>query len=127
MRPKICRLFYNFRLKILNGRLQDQEIKFNGRHTRHGHSGVKDFLKILGSYLILEVFQILDYFENKDKVVTLGFQKGYVHTSNIPYEFDFVHVWNLKDGKVSKFRVYYDSHYVVGVLTYENVKESKSL
>jgi ketosteroid isomerase-like protein len=84
--------------------------------ARHGHSGVEEFLKVLGSLLIPEVFIIADYFESKEKVVTLGFQKGYVHTSKIPYEFDFVHVWNLKDGKVSRFRVYYDSDYVAGIL-----------
>ena len=84
---------------------------------RHGHLGVADFLKVLGSLLFPEVFEIHDYFENNEKVIALGYQKGYVRTSNVPYEFDFVHVWNLREGKVTKFRVYYDTDYVVGVLT----------
>ena len=82
-----------------------------------GHEGVKLFLKTLGEWLVPEVFEIKDYFKKGDKVVALGFQKGYVRSTNVAYEFDFVHVWTLKEGKVKKFRVYYDTDYVAGVLS----------
>jgi uncharacterized protein len=85
--------------------------------TRRGKEGVTDFIKILGSLLVPEVFEIHQYFENGDTVVALGFQKGYVRSTSTPYEFDFVHVWELEHGIVRKFRVYYDSYYVVDVLT----------
>jgi uncharacterized protein len=85
--------------------------------SRHGHQGVSDFLKVLGGLLVPEVFEIKDYFEGKDKVVALGFQKGFVRPTGVPYEFDFVHVWILEQGKVKKFRVYYDSYYVAEVLS----------
>jgi ketosteroid isomerase-like protein len=81
-----------------------------------GHDGVANFLKILGGLLVPEVFEIRDWFENGNKVVTLGFQKGYVRTNNKSYEFDFVHLWEVNGGKVSKFRVYYDTYYVADVL-----------
>lgn len=84
--------------------------------ARRGHEGVADFLKVLAQWLVAEVFDINAYFEKDDKVVALGFQKGYVRPTNIPYEFEFVHVWTLKDGKVERFRVYYDTDYVAGVL-----------
>jgi uncharacterized protein len=84
---------------------------------RYGKDGVTDFLKILGSLLIPEVFQIEHYLENGDTVVALGFQKGYVRSTRVPYEFDFVHVWQLRQGMVTKFRVYYDTHYVADVLS----------
>lgn len=83
---------------------------------RYGHEGVADFLKVLGSLLIPEVFEIKDYLENGEKVVALGRQKGYVRPTGVPYEFDFVHLWELRQGKVTKFRVYYDSYYVADVL-----------
>ena len=76
---------------------------------RHGHEGVTDFLKVLGGLLVAEVFEIKDYLESGDKVVALGYQKGYVRPMSVPYEFDFVHLWELRQGKVTKFRVYYDS------------------
>lgn len=84
---------------------------------RHGHEGVAEFLKVLGSLLVPEVFEIKEWFESGNKVIVLGFQKGYVKTNNVPYEFDFVHLWELADGKVIKFRVYYDTFYVAQVLS----------
>jgi uncharacterized protein len=81
-----------------------------------GAGAVADFLKILGGLLVAEVFEITDYFEKDDKVVALGHQKGFVRTTGVPYEFDFVHVWTLRQGKVTSFRVYYDTYYVAEVL-----------
>jgi ketosteroid isomerase-like protein len=82
-----------------------------------GHAGVTAFLKILGGLLVPEVFEIREYFEGNGKVVALGFQKGYVKTTHVPFQFDFVHVWELKEGKVTSFRVYYDTDYVASVLS----------
>ena len=81
-----------------------------------GKEGVANFLKILGGLLAAEVFEIKEYLQNDNKVIALGYQKGYVITSQVPYEFDFVHVWTLSNGKVTGFRVYYDSYYVAEVL-----------
>ena len=87
---------------------------------RRGHAGVAEFLKILGEWVVPEVFEIKEYFENGDKVVALGFQSGKIRATGNPYEFDFVHVWTLLGGKVKKFRVYYDTDYVAGVLRKPN-------
>jgi uncharacterized protein len=84
---------------------------------RHGHEGVADFLKVLGGLLIPEAFEIKDYFESGDKVVAVGYQRGFVRPTGVPYEFDFVHLWELRQGRVTKFRVYYDSYYVADVLS----------
>ncbi len=84
---------------------------------RYGHEGVADFLKVLGGLLVPEVFEIKDYLESGEKVVALGQQRGYVRTTGVPFEFDFVHLWELRQGKVTKFRVYYDSYYVADVLS----------
>jgi uncharacterized protein len=51
-----------------------------------------------------------------DQVVALGYQKGHVRSSGVPYEFDFVHVWALRGQKITRFRVYYDTAYVGSVL-----------
>lgn len=84
---------------------------------RHGHEGVTDFLKVLGNLLIPEVFEIKHYLENGPIVIALGHQKGYVLQTGVPYEFDFVHLWELRQGKVAKFRVYYDTYYVADILS----------
>ena len=84
---------------------------------RRGPQGVADFLKVLSSLLVPEIFEIKDYFESGEKVVALGYQKGYVLTTGVPYEFDFVHLWEMRKGKVAKFRVYYDTYYVADLLS----------
>ena len=123
----IEKIYASFRAKDLPGILElqseDTEWSVAGpadkipwAAARHGHAGVTDFLKVLGELIVPEVFEINDYLEVEDKVVALGYQKGYVRTTNIPYEFDFVHVWVLKESKVIKFRVYYDTDYVASVL-----------
>ena len=81
-----------------------------------GHKGVNNFLQILGEWLVPEAFGIQEYFESGNKVVTLGYQAGYVKPTGDHYEYDFVHVWEFKNGKVIKFRVYFDTAYVASVL-----------
>lgn len=83
---------------------------------RHGPEGVSDFLRTLSQWLIAEEFEIRDYLAGDDKVVALGFQRGQVRPTGRPYEFDFVHVWTLRSGKITSFRVYYDTAYVAEVL-----------
>jgi ketosteroid isomerase-like protein len=53
---------------------------------------VTALLKILDGLLVVEVFEIHDYFQSGDKVVALGHQGGQVRTKNQPYQFDIVHV-----------------------------------
>jgi hypothetical protein len=83
---------------------------------RYGPDGAAEFLKILGGLLVPEVFEIRDFFEKEGKVIATGYQKGYVLPARKPYEFDFIHLWELKDNKVTKFRVYYDTAYVSAIL-----------
>ena len=54
-----------------------------------------------------------------DKVVALGYQRGRVRPTNTPYAFEFVHVWTLRQGKITSFRVYYDTACVAAVLRTE--------
>lgn len=84
-----------------------------------GPKGVANFLKTISDWLVPEAFGIQDYFESENKVVAIGYQAGYVKQSGDHYEYDFVHVWEFKNGKVIKLRVYFDSAYVANVLTDE--------
>jgi len=84
-----------------------------------GHKGVSNFLKIIGDWLEPEAFGIQEYFESENKVVAIGYQAGDVKPTGDHYEFDFIHVWEFKNGKVIKFRVYFDTAYVANVLADE--------
>jgi hypothetical protein len=74
---------------------------------------------VLAQWLVADVFAIRTYLVQGDTVVALGFQEGSVRPSGKRYAFDFVHVWTVVDGKISSFRVYYDSAYVGGLLRQE--------
>lgn len=82
-----------------------------------GHAGVTRFLRILGEWLVADVFRIHDYLVSGDVVVALGFQQGTVRPTGEPYAFDFVHVWTVADDRVTRFRVYYDTAYVGSLIT----------
>ena len=84
-----------------------------------GHKGVTNFLKILSEWLVPEAFVVESLVEEGNKVVAIGYQAGYVKPTGDHYEYDFVHVWEFKDGKVTRFRVYFDTAYVAAVLADE--------
>ena len=85
-----------------------------------GHKGVANFLNTFEHWLVPQAFNIQDYLEEGNKIVALGYQAGYVKPTGYHYEYDFVHVWEFRDGKVTKFRVYFDSAYVANVLADEH-------
>lgn len=84
-----------------------------------GPKGVAFFFKTMGEWLVPEAFVIEDYLEKDNKVVAIGYQAGYVKPTGYHYEFDFVHVWEIKNEKVSKFRAYIDTAYVASALSGE--------
>lgn len=83
---------------------------------RPGREGVAEFLKTLSNWLVAEEFEVREYVASGDKVVALGSQRGYVRPNSRSYEFDFVHVWTVLEGKIARFRVYYDTAYVASRL-----------
>ena len=128
MNTTIVQNIYNaFRAKDISAVLQYQSSdaewsvagpadKIPWARVKKGPDGVADFLRILGQLLIPHVFEITDYLAQGDKVIALGHQSGVVRPTNKPYAFDFVHVWELQNRKITRFRVYYDSFYVASVL-----------
>lgn len=89
---------------------------------RFGRDGVADFLKVLADWLVPEVFRIDEYLSQENTVVAIGYQRGLVKPTGNPYEFDFVHVWKLREGKITRFRVYYDTAYLANTLRSEGGK-----
>ena len=77
-----------------------------------GREGVADFLRTLAQWLVAEQFEIRDLLTSGDKVVALGFQRGHVRPNGRSYEFDFVHVWTVREERIASFRVYYDTAYL---------------
>jgi len=81
-----------------------------------GPKGVANFFKTLSELLATDAFDINEYVECGNKVIAFGYQAGYVKSTGDHYEYDFVHVWELKNGKVVKFHSYFDTAYVAAAL-----------
>lgn len=77
--------------------------------TRKGHAGVRDFFgKLMGSVRIT-AFAPADFIAQNDTVVVLGSQAGTALKSGKSVATDWVHVFTLKNGKVTQFREFLDS------------------
>jgi uncharacterized protein len=81
--------------------------------VRHGHEGFLEWLNIgreAEEILVLEPRQFLT---DHDSVAVVGFTKCLAKSTGKSYETDFVHLVTLKDGKIVRFKEFFDT-YVAG-------------
>jgi ketosteroid isomerase-like protein len=75
----------------------------------HGHHGVSRFLAaIVGTVDLLE-FAPGDTFHGAGHVVVVGRERGRVKRTGREYATPWVHVWEVRDGKVARFREFLDT------------------
>jgi uncharacterized protein len=86
-----------------------QQVSFSGGGVYNGRGGVADFFKALGESLEPQQFEPRDFIAQGNKVVVLGYQRGQAKPTGRPYEIEFVHLWSVRDGKFSEFRVFNDT------------------
>jgi uncharacterized protein len=84
--------------------------------TYAGSSGVAQFFKALGESLEPHQFDLNDFIAQGNKVVVRGYQKGRAKPTGRPYEIEFVHMWTIREGKFTEFRVYNDTASLVEAL-----------
>jgi ketosteroid isomerase-like protein len=82
-------------------------IPFVGR--RRGPGQVADFFRKLADSQIAELFQPLEFIDGQDKVIVLGTQRWRVKSTNRVYSDDWVHVFTVANGKITKFQEYHDT------------------
>ena len=78
--------------------------------TRRGHAGFLEWLNIgknAEDILILEPNRFLT---DHDSVAVVGFMKCQAKTTGKTYESDFVHLIELKEGKIIKFQEFFDTY-----------------
>ena len=73
-------------------------------NTYKGHNGVQQFLGILGEKWEFSSFSPRDFIAEGDTVVVLGEEAGRDRTSGEPFENRWVHVFDIRDGKLVRFR-----------------------
>jgi ketosteroid isomerase-like protein len=84
--------------------------------VHNGRAGVTEFFKALGESLEPRHFELYEFIAQGNKVVVLGYQKGHAKPTGRPYEIEFVHLWSVRDGMFSEFRVYNDTAALVEAL-----------
>jgi uncharacterized protein len=81
-----------------------------------GRGRIADFFKALGESLETLQFELRDFIAQGNKVVVVGYQRGRAKPTGRLYEIEFVHLWSVRDGKISEFWVYTDSAALVEAL-----------
>ena len=86
-----------------------------GRHLRWSRENCS-FFKVLGESLETLQFELRDFIAQGNKVVVVGYQRGRAKPTGRLYEIEFVHLWSVRDGKISEFWVYTDTAALVEAL-----------
>ncbi|MDQ3968134.1 MAG: nuclear transport factor 2 family protein [Thermoproteota archaeon] len=74
-----------------------------------GRGRIAEFFKALGESLEPHQFELRDFIAQGNKVVVLGYQRGRAKHTGRPYDIEFVHLWSVRDGGFTEFRVFNDT------------------
>lgn len=72
----------------------------------HGRDQVIQVLTSVGD-LELQQLQPQEFIAQDSQVVVIGHALGRLRSTNHAVEYDWVHVFNLRDGKIMRFRAYF--------------------
>ena len=86
--------------------VQDEALPWGGRHQ--GIDGVATFGALLGG-TIHSVVTDGELFEAGDRVIQYGRSRGTVLASGVTFDMPEVHVWTVRDGKVTAAEFYIDT------------------
>jgi ketosteroid isomerase-like protein len=84
---------------------------------RRGRDGVAEFFSTLSSQENVEVFEPEEYIAQGDKVVAIIRYRGRVKATGRTAETPLVHVFDLRNGKVSRFREFCDTAAILQAFT----------
>ena len=77
--------------------------------TRKGLEQVTEFFSTLAEAQDAKQFDPNEFIAQGDRVVALGHYVWKVKANNREYESDFVHVFTVRDGKITGFDEYFDT------------------
>jgi len=77
--------------------------------TRKGLEQVTEFFSTLAEVQDAKQFDPNEFIAQGDRVVALGHYIWNVKATNREYESDFVHVFTVRDGKITGFDEYFDT------------------
>jgi ketosteroid isomerase-like protein len=71
---------------------------------RRSPAEVADFFTALGSVEDLTVFEPREFIEASENVTVLGYLEGYARDTNQKFQSEWVHVWTVRNGKITRHR-----------------------
>ena len=81
---------------------------------RRGRKAVEEFFRLVGELEEFSEFSPREFYAAEDKVFVLGRYSLVIKTSGRPVSAEWVHVFTLKDGKVTRFREHTDTAQLAG-------------
>ena len=99
---------------VIHGPAPAGVLPWGGVHN--GRKGAAEFFIAVGESLEVQQFELRDIIAQGNKVVVLGYQKGKAKPTGRPYEIEFVHLWSLRNGRFTEFRVFNDTAAIVEAL-----------
>ena len=77
---------------------------------RRGATQVREFFETVYASVEVRTFEPCEFVARGDRVVVFGGWTGRVKTTGRGYASDWVMAWTVKNGKVTTFRSYEDTH-----------------
>ncbi len=78
-------------------------------HLCFGREEVAKFFSQLEKSEALDLFKPTDFIAQGDRVVVLGESKGKVIPTGRNFELDWVHIFTLREGKITNFLEFFDT------------------
>jgi uncharacterized protein len=78
--------------------------------TRHGHAGFLEWMNIGKEAEEILVLEPRTFIADDDHVAVVGYMECLAKATGRRYTSDFVHVITFRDGKISRFREFFDTH-----------------
>jgi ketosteroid isomerase-like protein len=79
---------------------------------RHGLDGVRQFFSDLADDQEVISFEPREFVADGERVVALGNYEWRVRSTGKPFKSDFTHVFRVRDGKITGFHEFMDTHAV---------------
>jgi len=80
---------------------------------RTSREQIAAYFDLVGELLDIQEHDVQEYLVHGDRVVVFGREKVLVKATNRTFETDWVHLWEVRDGKVVKLRLYADTAAIV--------------
>lgn len=80
---------------------------------RHGRAAVAEFFKQVAEAITFDTFEPREFIAQGDKVAVMGHYRGKANTTGGTYDTDWVMTFEIRGGRVVRFREFTDSAQLV--------------